>query len=238
MNWSLDITAQVGSLLLGVALSGGPRPVALIGPNGAGKTSLLRIIAGAWPVQSGRIVVGEGASLDVLLDVAAGINRPPEVRGIGYVPQGCALFPHLTVRDNIAFGLSALPRAERRVRAEAMLEAMGGQGLARRSPRHLSGGEQQRVALARALVTEPRLLLLDEPLAALDAGSRRQMRRFLVTHLTGRAAILITHDVRDVMALSADVVVLEAGRVVQQGRPEALAANPATDFVAEFFDVR
>jgi len=159
---------------------------------------------------------------------------------MGYVPQGYGLFPHLRVADNVAFGLSTgprrLPKAERRSAARQLLTELGCATLAERWPAGLSGGEQQRVALARALVVAPALLLLDEPMAALDAGVRRVVRTFLATRLRSSAcpSIVVTHDVRDVLALGARVCVLEAGRIVQQGSLSELQAAPASDFVAEF----
>jgi molybdate transport system ATP-binding protein len=227
MSWSAQVSARVGRLSLSVALSGDAWPVLLIGENGAGKTSLLRILAGALPA-TGRITV-DGRTL---LDSDAGISLPPQERGIGYVPQGYGLFPHLSALDNVAFGLTG---PDRRQRAAAMLASMDAADLADRRPRQLSGGEQQRVALARALVTRPRLLLLDEPLAALDVGSRRRMRAFLQERLAGTPALIVTHDPRDVRGLGGEVVVLQDGAVVQSGDPEHIAAAPATPFVSEFF---
>jgi ABC-type sulfate/molybdate transport systems ATPase subunit len=154
---------------------------------------------------------------------------------VGYVPQGFGLFPHLRAVDNVAFGLAG--RKDRRRVARSLLEDLGIAAVADRMPRDLSGGERQRVALARALVLDPELLLMDEPLSALDAASRRRMRSFLAVHLEERQrpAIIVTHDVRDVMALGGDVHVLEGGRIVQQGTAEDLREDPGTDFVAEFF---
>lgn len=230
----------MGRLSLDVAIDGGSGPLVIIGPNGSGKTTLLRIIAGAAPSrgQDGEIVVdGECLySRDERIDV------PSEGRNVGYVPQGYGLFPHLDVVDNVAFGLSLgarrVSRAVRRRRAVSLLNDLGCAHVRDRWPRALSGGEQQRVALARALVLEPRLLLLDEPLSALDVRSRRSVRRFLVERLQrfGRPCVVVTHDVRDVAAFGADVCVIEEGRVVQRGDFEALRSSPATAFVAEFCD--
>ena len=235
-GWQATFKLALNAFTLDVDLSVDTSPVALIGPNGAGKTTLLRTLAGAYRPEVGRIVVGER----VLFDAAEGVDLPPEARRVGYVPQGYGLFPHLTTLENVAFGAPQdEDRRARDTRARAALEALGCGALADRRPRALSGGEQQKVALARALVTAPELLLLDEPLAALDAAARRTLRKVLAEHLgqTPAPAIVITHDVRDVRALQADVVVLEAGKVVQQGSVETLRADPATAFVAEFFDV-
>jgi len=158
---------------------------------------------------------------------------------VGYVPQGYGLFPHLRVLDNVRFGLAGSSQRDNGARASALavLEQLEADHLAERWPDTLSGGERQRVALARALVTEPHILLLDEPLAALDAAARRTMRRRLAERLEESAvpAMVITHDIRDIVALSADVHVMEEGRIVQRGPADALAAHPATEFVAEVF---
>ncbi len=234
--WRAEIHARAGALALDVALEGGVGPLAVVGPNGSGKTTLLRAIAGAHRPVDGSVVV-DGVTL---FDSGVGVDLPIEERAVGYVPQGYGLFPHLSVLDNVAFGLSTgagrTPAAERAFAARAMLEELECAHLERRMPARLSGGEQQRVALARALVIEPRLLLLDEPLAALDATARRSVRGFLATKLRalGRPSIVVTHDVRDVLALDAEVCVLETGRVVQRGRVPELRADPTSDFVAEF----
>ena len=210
----------------------------VIGPNGSGKTTLLRVIVGIYRPRSGRIVVGERLLFDADTDTCLA----PEERRVGYVPQGYGLFPHLTVLDNVAFGLAAgperKPRADRRQTAAELLAEVGCAELAARYPATLSGGEKQRVALARALLPAPEMLLLDEPLAAMDVAARRGLRGYLARHLSRRTrpAIVVTHDPRDVHALGSPVVyALEQGRVVQSGPPEHLAAHPATDFIAEFF---
>ena len=211
--------------------------MALVGPNGAGKTTLLRTVAGAHRPTRGHIRLGA----DVLFDSSSGVDLPVQQRRVGYMPQGYGLLPHLSVIDNVGFGwLATRPRAseaERRRAASATLTRLGCAELASRSPSELSGGESQRVALARALMIEPRILLLDEPLAALDVPARRRLRTFLSDYLEARAepALIVTHDVRDVRALGADVVVIEAGRVIQRGTVEDVTAAPATEFVAEFF---
>ncbi|WP_437735480.1 ABC transporter ATP-binding protein [Sorangium sp. So ce1335] len=215
--------------------------LALVGPNGSGKTSLLSLLLGVLPAERGRVEVG-GA---VLLDTEAGVDVPVEERGIGYVPQDYALFPHLSVRENVAFAVrsaasrrSVVGRAARVASAErvdAMLNELGIAALARRRTQALSGGEQQRVALARALSVSPRALLLDEPLAALDIHSRREVRTFLAGYLRALAlpTIVVTHDAADARLLGHRVAVLEAGRVTQTGTWEELAARPASRFVEE-----
>ncbi len=233
--WHARVRMRIGALRLDVRLEGGARPVALVGPNGSGKTTLLRTIAGAHRPSAGAIAVGGRP----LFDSERGIDLPPEERGVGYVPQGYGLFPHLRAIDNVKFGLAGSSRSGIGARDVAMdmLERLGAGRLARRWPETLSGGERQRVALARALVAEPRILLLDEPFAALDAAARRTLRRRLAERLAERAlpTLVVTHDVRDVVALGADVLVLEEGRIVQRGAADGLAARPATEFVAEVF---
>lgn len=225
MSWSIEIEARAGPLHLDLSITGDARPVAVVGPNGSGKTTLLRVVAGAHPAGAGRIVV-DG---DVWFDAVAGVDLAPDERSVGFVPQGFGLFPHLTVLGNVAFGAS-------RDAAAQSLADLGCAHLADRRPAALSGGEQQRVALARALVTDPALLLLDEPLSALDALTRGTIRTVLAHHLRHppRPTLVVTHDVRDVVALDAEVVVLDAGAVVQRGSVDALRRAPATPFVREF----
>lgn len=230
------LRARLGALSLDVSLEGGPRPLALVGPNGSGKSTILRMLAGALTPDAGRIEI---AGDDVYCD-ASHLCLPPEARAIGYVPQGFGLFPHLSVLDNVGFGLAygrhGLSLRKRRERAAQILSELDCVPLLRRYPETLSGGEQQRVALARALATEPRLLLLDEPVSALDVGARKRVRHFLAAQLRTRQlpTLIATHDVRDVIALDADVCVIDRGRVVQAGSLPALQANPCSEFVAEF----
>ncbi len=227
----MQIALDLESFEVNVDIEAGREPIALVGPNGAGKTTLLRTIAGAYTPQAGFIEVGER----VLFDAEKGVDLPPERRSVGYVPQGFGLFPHLSVLANVGFGLA---ETNREARSMAVLDELGVADLAGRRPRELSGGEQQRVALARALATDPRLLLLDEPLSALDVSARRRTRHVLGALLVERGlpAIASTHDVKDIRALGATVWVMEKGRIVQSGSVEALAADPATDFIAELFD--
>ena len=236
MSWHVAVRMRLGSLDLDVDIQGGDAPVALIGPNGSGKTTLLRTIAGAHRPDSGFIRVGA----ERVFDADAGVDLAPERRHVGYVPQGYGLFPHLSALDNVAFSWLArgVSRAERRRAGLGLMERMGCAHLADRTPKGLSGGEQQRVALARALTVDPKILLLDEPLAALDAQARRAVRGHLAEHLAARPgpAIVVSHEARDVWALGADVHAIEAGRIVQSGSAEALAKSPATEFVAAFFE--
>jgi molybdate transport system ATP-binding protein len=228
------VTGGVGALRIDVALATSGAPLVLVGPNGAGKTSVLLMLLGVLRPATGRIVLGDTA----LFDSALGIDVPAEERRIGYVPQDYALFPHMTVAENLAFALDcrgALAAAARRERVTALLADLDALPLAARRPATLSGGERQRVALARALAGDPRALVLDEPLAALDIGARRQVRAFLAETLArlGLPAIVVTHDAADAIALGERVAVIEAGRVVQTGGFAALRAAPATPFVTE-----
>ena len=211
--------------------------VVLLGPNGAGKTTLLRALAGLLALDRGRVVL-DGA---VLEDAAAGSWVPTEQRPIGFVFQDYLLFPHLSALENVAFGLRArgLGRTEARRRARAWLDRVGLAGHAGARPRALSGGQAQRVALARAMVGEPRLLLLDEPLAALDAATRTEVRRDLRRHLAsfGGTRLLVTHDPLEAMALADRLVVLEGGRVTQRGRPAEVSERPRSGYVAELVGV-
>jgi molybdate transport system ATP-binding protein len=229
---------RLGALDLDVEISvTSGEVVALVGPNGAGKTTLLRVLAGLQPADRGRIAL-DG---DVLEDTAAGIHVPPERRPIGVVFQDYLLFPHLSALENVAFGLRSrgTPRAEARRRAGEWLERVGlGAHLSAR-PRALSGGQAQRVALARALATEPRLLLLDEPLAALDASTRLETRRELRRQLDRYEGVrvIVTHDPVEAIAVAERLVVLEAGRVVQSGTPAEISREPRSRYVADLVGV-
>jgi molybdate transport system ATP-binding protein len=211
--------------------------VVLLGPNGAGKTTLLRALAGLIPLRAGRVVL-DGTVLD---DPTAGVRVPTERRPIGFVFQDYLLFPHLSALENVAFGLRArgLPRGEARRRAAGWLERVGLAEHATSRPRALSGGQAQRVALARAMVCDPRLLLLDEPLAALDAASRAEVRRDLRRHLASfdGTRLLVTHDPLEAMALADRLVVLEHGHVTQTGTAAEVSARPRSRYVAELVGV-
>jgi ABC-type spermidine/putrescine transport systems, ATPase components len=200
--------------------------VALLGPNGAGKTTALRTLAGLTPLTGGHIEL-DGRPLHGL---------PPDRRPIGMVFQDYLLFPHLSALENVAFGprCQGRPKAEARRAAAAWLERVGLAEYAAARPRQLSGGQAQRVALARALAVGPRLLLLDEPLAALDAHTRLDVRARLRHHLAefDGVTVLVTHDPLDAMALADRLVVLENGAIVQQGAPPEVARRPRTDYVA------
>ena len=206
--------------------------VCLLGPSGCGKTTLLRVAAGLERLQKGQIRIGE----TMVDDGATGLNVPPDQRGIGLMFQDYALFPHLTVRENIRFGVGADTPA-RREWAETALEQMGLSGHGENYPHTLSGGQQQRVALLRALATEPSVLLLDEPFSGLDVARRAAVRGQSLEMLrdTGVATLLVTHDPEEAMFMADRILVMNHGRVVQDGSPEQIYFQPDTEFVANLF---
>ncbi|MFG6433412.1 sulfate/molybdate ABC transporter ATP-binding protein [Roseateles sp. LYH14W] len=195
--------------------------VALYGPSGAGKSLTLQAMAGLLPVRTGHVKLNGRA----LLDTADGINLATEARGVGYLFQHYALFPHLSVRDNIAFGLTSWRRrlkAEDAARVDELIESFGLTAMARSKPATLSGGQQQRVALARALACNPQVLLLDEPFAALHSALKRELRAELQRVLAQRGipAVMVSHDADDVLALADEVVLVEGGQVSQRLRAD------------------
>jgi len=223
------LAGRVGPLDLRIDLSLDGETVLVAGPNGSGKSSLLRLLLGVLRPDAGRIAL-DGS---VLFDAEEGIDVPAEERGLAYVPQDYALFPHMDVLGNATFGLAALDRRERVRRATSWLDRLGAGDLVRRFPSELSGGERQRVALARALARTPRALLLDEPFASLDPIARRQLRASLTGWLREwrLPALIVSHDPADAV-LADRIAVLERGRVVQQGTLEELRRAPGSDFVA------
>jgi molybdate transport system ATP-binding protein len=221
-----DLSHPLRSFGLELSLDVGAETLALVGPSGAGKSSVLRAIAGLLRPARGRVVL-DGATW---LDTARGVDMPPERRSVGLVFQDYALFPHLSVRRNVAFG------ATDRSTVDALLERFRISGLADARPPELSGGERQRVALARALAREPCILLLDEPLSALDSHTRMTVRGELHDLLAtlGLPVILVTHDFEDAATLADRVGVLVDGRLRQVGTPAELVAAPVDPFVARF----
>jgi len=205
---------------------------ALIGPSGCGKTTLLRAVAGLEPLDHGRIAI-DGQNLS---DAARRMHVPAETRRVGMVFQDYALFPHLSVSDNVAFGIAGMPRAARGERVRRMLELVGLEGAAARAPHELSGGQQQRVALARALAPAPRLLLLDEPFASLDVDLRERLAQEVraILRASGTTALLVTHDQLEAFAVADRIGVMNGGHLEQWDEAYALYHRPATRFVAGF----
>jgi molybdate transport system ATP-binding protein len=230
---SAHLELRRGEFTLDIELQIGPgEVVALLGPNASGKSTALRTLAGLLRLTSGQIALAD----QVLADPAFGVHRAPHERPIGVVFQDYLLFPHLSVLDNVAFGpqVQGSGKQDARRRAASWLDRVGISDLAKLKPVILSGGQAQRVALARALATEPQLLLLDEPLAALDAKTRLLVRAEVRRHLADFAGptLLVTHDPVDAAVLADRLVVIEQGRVVQQGVPQEVARRPRTDYVA------
>jgi len=225
MSLVAELAVSRGSFELSQSFSvSAGRTLCVLGPNGAGKSTLLGAIAGTVP-----------ASGSVTIDGRELLGMPVEQRRVGYLFQEYLLFPHLTVLENVAFGPRAqgVPRAVARDRSLEWLSRLGIRDLADRRPSQLSGGQAQRVALARALAGEPEVLLLDEPLAALDVEVRDEVRAELARHLAewGGIAIVVTHDLADARALASDVIVLEHGAATQHGRLDELSRHPATPYV-------
>jgi molybdate transport system ATP-binding protein len=220
----VHISHDLRSFRLELELDVQSETVALAGPSGAGKTTVLRAIAGLLSPEDGRVECGG----TLWFDSKRRIDLPPEHRSVGLVFQEYALFPHLTVEQNVAYGGPA--------RARELVERLGLGALAHARPGSLSGGERQRVALARALAREPQVLLLDEPLAALDAQTRTTVRGELREHLRALRlpTVLVTHDYADAAALADRIAVMVAGRIVQTATPTELIAAPASTFVADF----
>jgi spermidine/putrescine transport system ATP-binding protein len=204
---------------------------ALLGPSGCGKTTTLRMIGGFEEPDEGRILLGDR-------DV---VGLPPYKRDVNTVFQSYALFPHMTIEDNVSFGLErkGMPKSERQGRVAEMLELVGLAGFARRKPRQLSGGQQQRVALGRALVNQPRVLLLDEPLGALDLKLRKGMQLELkrIQHEIGITFVHVTHDQEEAMTMADTIAVMNLGKIEQLGPPQELYERPATAYVAGFLGI-
>lgn len=238
MSLNARVVCSRGSLAVEVALTAGEGEViAILGPNGAGKSTILRCLAGLLPLEDGHVQLD-----DVDLDrPSADVFVRPEHRSIGFVFQNYLLFPSMTALENVAFGLRARGMSSRQARSQAAawIERVGLTDHATHLPSALSGGQGQRIALARAMATEPRLLLLDEPLAALDAGRRSEVRRELQHHLRTfqGVRILVTHDPLDAYALADRVVILQDGKVVQQGTLTDVTARPKSRYVADLVGV-
>ncbi|MGG5144031.1 ABC transporter ATP-binding protein [Alcaligenes ammonioxydans] len=208
--------------------------VSLLGASGSGKTTLLRAVAGLEQPSQGRIAINE----NVLYDSQNRIDLPAEARNLGLVFQSYALWPHMTVQDNVAYPLTLrkTSKAQSRQRVDAILDQLGLKGLGERYPSQLSGGQQQRVAIARALIYNPPVILLDEPLSNLDAKLREEARVFLRELIVkmGLSALMVTHDQAEAMAISDRILLLNGGEIEQQGTPQEVYSNPKTLYTAEF----
>jgi molybdate transport system ATP-binding protein len=238
MTLEARLIRSLGNFILDIELQARPgEVVALLGPNGAGKSTAFRCLCGLLPLDGGSLRL-DGQILD---DPAKDVFVPPDRRPVTVVFQDYLLFPNLTALENVAFGLRArgMGRARARAQARMWLDRVGLADRAQHRPRELSGGQAQRVALARALATKPRLLLLDEPLAALDVGTRGEVRRDLRRHLSSYDGVhlLVTHDPVDAYALADRVIILEAGRIVQTGPLSEVTARPRSRYIAELVGV-
>ena len=231
MTLTLAATMRTRDFAVDLELGEGER-IAVLGPNGAGKSTLVNLLAGTVRPDTGR------ADLDgrVLFHLGAGARRwvPPHARGVALLAQDPLLFPHLSVLDNVSFGPRAAGRSRATARATARhwLDEVGAGEFADRQPAQLSGGQAQRVAIARALAAEPRLLLLDEPMGALDVGAAPLIRRMLRRVLADRAAVIVTHDLLDALLLARRVIVLDQGRIVESGPTAEVIKHPRTPFTA------
>ncbi len=234
---SCRLNYRLPHFALDLELAVPPGITVLLGPNGAGKSSLLRLLAGLNRPADGQIMLGERC----LYDTRPRIDLPPDQRRIGMLFQDLALFPHLDVSGNIGFALKlrGLRRNERQRRIAPLLEKLGIERLVRRGIADLSGGERQKVALARTLITEPQLLLLDEPTAALDPAARHEIRRWLLRILAelNIPTLLVSHDIEEAAYFRKRIAVMEQGRIVQQGSFLQLLRAPASEFIARFVGV-
>jgi len=236
MGLSVEVTKQVNGFRLEVDWHVGNELAVLFGPSGSGKTLTLQLIAGLMQPDSGCI----RANGRLLFDGREGVNLPPQRRHLGYVFQDLALFPHMTVRQNIAYGAAGLRRNEKDQRIGAMVEIFHLEGLEHKRPAEISGGQKQRVAIARALIRQPAALLLDEPFSALDAPLRREMRSFLKKIHAEFAipVILVTHDLMEAATLADVLIMYHEGNIVQLGTPAEVMDHPATPEVAALVQPR
>jgi molybdate transport system ATP-binding protein len=232
----VDFQKRLGGFHLRPHFTATDELVVLFGPSGSGKSLTLRAIAGLLRPDGGRIVLPSGPAFDS----ESGIDLPPQKRNVGYVVQDLALFPHLTVAENIAFSLDRWPRREREERVKELMRLLDLQGLESRTPRKISGGQQQRVALGRALASRPPVLLLDEPFSALDAPIRAVLRREVsrLRRTLGLVALFVTHDLQEAFALADSMAVYDDGAVLQYGPRAEVFRMPASVRVARLLDAR
>lgn len=229
-----DVRKMLRDFELNMSFTVSDETLVIVGHSGCGKSTLLKLIAGLLSPDEGRILIGE----QFFFSREKKYNVPTEERKIGFVFQNYALFPHLSVFENVCYGLDSktFPKSERQRKTEQILTSLGIEHLAESMPQDLSGGEQQRVALARALVLNPQVLLLDEPLSALDITTRGHVRRGLKKTLSSLhiPKILVTHDYEDAISLGDRILVMDRGRVIQEGTAKELLMNPRSPFVADF----
>ncbi len=233
---SVRFEKRIGEFWLQPRFEAQDELVVLLGPSGSGKTLTLRAIAGLLTPDAGRIELPEG----VVFDAARGLDLPPQSRNLGYVVQDLALFPHLSVAENIGFAIQDWPRTQRQERVAELVELLGLNGMETRLPQATSGGQQQRVALGRALAARPRLLLLDEPFTALDSSIRDVLRREVaqLQRRLGLATLFVTHDLQEAYSLADQIAIFDDGVVLQFGPKAEVFSRPASVRVAELLDSR
>jgi molybdate transport system ATP-binding protein len=233
---SVDFEKHLGDFHLRPRFTAESELVVLLGPSGSGKSQTLRAIAGLMRPDSGRIELPLGP----VFDARAGIDAQPQERNVGYVVQNLALFPHMTVAENIGFAIAGWKRAQREARVQELVELLELQGLEQRLPRNISGGQQQRTALGRALAARPHVLLLDEPFTALDSATRSALRREVsrLHRQLGLLTLFVTHDLQEAFALADVVVVYDQGEVLQYGPRNDVFREPASIRVAHLLDAR
>ncbi len=233
---SIDFEKRLGNFDLRPSFAAEDELVVLFGPSGSGKSLTLRAIAGLLTPDRGRIELAHR----VVFDFSAGVDVPPQARNVGYVVQELALFPHLSVRENLGFALDSWPKQSRQARVSELVDLLDLRGFEDRLPRSISGGQQQRVALGRALAARPEVLLLDEPFSALDAPLRSTLRREVMAlrRQLGLAAVFVTHDLQEAFAMADRIAVYDAGSVLQYGPRAEVFSSPASVRVAELLDAR
>jgi molybdate transport system ATP-binding protein len=233
---SVDFEKHLGDFHLRPRFTAEDELIVLLGPSGSGKSLTLRAIAGLLEPDTGRIELPQGA----VFDADSRLNMRPQERSVGYVVQNLALFPHMTVAENIGFAIAGWKRAEREARVMELVGLLGLQGLEQRLPRSISGGQQQRTALGRALAARPRVLLLDEPFTALDSPVRNALRREVarLRRQLGLLALFVTHDLQEAFALGDRIAVYDQGEVLQSGPRDEVFRQPSSVRVAQLLDAR
>ena len=231
MSLYIDINKNLSSFKLDVFMEGNGEIIGFLGASGSGKSMTLKCIAGLEKPSSGKIIIND----KVLYDSEKGINIKTQERKVGFLFQNYALFPHMTIKENIEIGLGSIDKKEKSRLSATYIKKFNLEGLEKRYPWQLSGGQQQRVALARALITSPEILLLDEPFSALDNYLRTNVERELVELLKDfkGTVIFVTHDIREALKLGTKVLVMDKGQIIQYDSPSKIQENPKSDFVKE-----